>query len=311
MPALRALVGTGHPPALVITPPEKRRGRGATATRCPVGAAAEVLGIPVHATADVNDAKSVGALHARRPDLLVVVAFGQILKKEVLALPRLGALNLHFSVLPRWRGAAPVQRAIEAGDAVTGVSVQRIVAKLDAGPVIGKRELEIGPEERAGELEARLADIGAALLADVVAHAGDTGTLIAGKPQDDALVTLAPKVGKDDAAPDFRATPAEFVRRVRAFHPWPLVQGSLASASRKGPQAVAIHRARVGTAKRKGTKAAPGVVLAAGRDGIEVACGAGTVLLTELQRPGAKVLGAAAFLNGFPVKAGDRFSAPR
>lgn len=294
-----------------MTPPEKRRGRGNAATRCPVGAAAEVLGIPVHATEDVNHAKSVGALHARKPDLLVVVAFGQILGKEILGLPRLGALNLHFSVLPRWRGAAPVQRAIEAGDAATGVTVQRIVQRLDAGPVIAKRETEIGPDERAGELEARLADIGAALLADVVGHAGDTGTLIAGKPQDGSLVTTAPKVAKEDGLADFRAAPVEFVRRVRAFHPWPLVQATVATKSRKDPSPVLVHRARVGAAKRKGAKAAAGVVLAAGRGGIEVACGAGSVLLLELQRSGSKVLDAAAFLNGFPLEPGDRFTGPR
>ena len=205
----------------------------------------------------------------------------------------------------------PLKALIEAGDAATGVTVQRIVQRLDAGPVIAKRETEIGPDERAGELEARLADIGAALLADVVGHAGDTGTLIAGKPQDGSLVTTAPKVAKEDGLADFRAAPVEFVRRVRAFHPWPLVQATVATKSRKDPSPVLVHRARVGAAKRKGAKAAAGVVLAAGRGGIEVACGAGSVLLLELQRSGSKVLDAAAFLNGFPLEPGDRFTGPR
>jgi len=310
VPALRALVGTGFPPDLVVTAADRRRGRGGAATRSAVGAAAEVLGIPVLATEDVNSARAVGALHARRPDLLLVVAFGQILKKEVLDLPRIGALNLHFSLLPRWRGAAPVQRALEAGDAATGVTVQRIVARLDAGPVVAKRETEIAADERAGELEARLADIGAALLADVVAHAAETGTLIPGKPQDGAAVTTAPKLRKEEGRADFGASPRVFVRRARAFHPWPLVHAVLAARDRS-PVPVAIHRARVGDAKRSGPRKAGGTVLAAGRPGIEVACGAGSVVLLELQRPGAKVLPAAAFLNGLPVRPGDRLTAPR
>lgn len=300
-------MATGVPPALVVTQPDRRRGRGGDAAPCPVKAAAEVLGIPVLATADVNDARAVAAVHARRPDLMVVVAFGQILKREVLSLPRLGAVNLHFSVLPRWRGAAPVQRALEAGDAATGVTVQRIVLKLDAGPVVAKRETPIEPGERAGELEERLADLGAALLADVVTHTAEAGTLIDGKPQDGSLVTLAPKVRKEEGAADFALAPDAFERRARAMHPWPLVRASLRVKGRD-PEPISIHRALAG--KAKGVKEKPGVVLAAGRDGIEVACGKGSVLLLELQRPGGKPLPAADFLNGVPVKNGDRFAGP-
>jgi methionyl-tRNA formyltransferase len=272
-----------------------------------VKAAAEVLGIPVLATADVNAPCSVAALHARQPALLVVVAFGQILKRDVLSLPSVGALNLHFSLLPRWRGAAPVQRCIEAGDATTGVCVQRIVARLDAGPVIARRETAVEPGERAGDLEARLADLGAALLADVVAHVSDTGTLIDGRPQDESGVMLAPKVRKEEGRADFSLAPEAFCRRARALHPWPLVTADLRTAGEKSAR-VAFHRARPG--RPKGVKGAPGAVLAAGKDGIEIACGGGSVVLEECQRPGGRVVAAAAFLNGFPVKAGDRFTAP-
>jgi methionyl-tRNA formyltransferase len=290
----------------VVTPPDRRRGRGGSSSPCAVKAAAEVLGIPVLATDDVNDARSMAAIHARRPDLLVVVAFGQILRKELLSLPRLGAVNLHFSILPRWRGAAPVQRAVEAGDAVTGVTVQRIVLRLDAGPVVAKRETPVEPGERAGDLEARLADHGAALLADVVCHSVETGTLIPGKSQDGSLVTLAPKVRKEEGIADFDLPPDVFERRVRAFHPWPLVRAFL-RAKGKDPAPVALHRAAVG--RSKGVKEKGGTVLAAGRDGIEVACGKGSLLLLELQRPGGKPLDAASFLNGVPVRKGDRFAA--
>ncbi len=210
----------------------------------------------------------MGAIHARRPDLLVVVAFGQILKREIRSLPRIGCLNLHFSLLPRWRGAAPVQRALEAGDETTGVSVQRIAAKLDSGPVIARREEEILDDERAGELEGRLSDVGAALLADVVLHALETGSLIEGKPQKERDATRAPKVRREEGVADFRLDRGAFCRRVRALHPWPLVHAEV-RAGKKPPETVALHRVRLG---RQGGGASPGSVLAATKAGIEVAC---------------------------------------
>ncbi len=304
VPSLRALVAAGVPPALVVVPPAKRRGRGAAGSPCAVAAAAEAAGIPVHATEDVNAPGSLGALHARRPDLLVVVAFGQILRREVLGLPRLGSLNLHFSLLPRWRGAAPVQRALEAGDATTGVAVQRIAARLDSGPVVARREVEVEPGERAGELEARLADVGAALLAEIVAHASETGTLIPGKPQDESKVTVARKVAKGEGRAEFAQSPPAFCWKARALHPWPLVSADLRTAAGKAAR-IAFHRVAPG--KASGVAAEPGTVLAAGRDGVEIACGGGSVLLSEMQRPGGKPLPAEAFLHGFPVQAGDRF----
>jgi len=302
----------GATPALVVTPPPKRRGREGTATSCPVAAAAAVLGIPVHPSEDVNDASTVGAIHARRPALLVVVAFGQILRKEIRSLPRLGTLNLHFSLLPRWRGAAPVQRCIESGDEVTGVTVQRLVARLDAGPVVARREEEIRPGERAGELEDRLADLGAALLADVVGHTLETGILIEGKPQKEREVTAAPKIRKEEGVADFSLDPDAFCRRARALHPWPLVRAGVKAGPKgegKGKSdVVTLHRVRPGKGAPGGKPS--GTVLSAGKAGIEVACGRSSVVLLELQRPGAKVLDAAAFLNGFPLEAGDRFGSP-
>ena len=283
----------------------KRRGRDAAGSPCPAAAAAEVIGIPVHATADVNAPGSLAAIHGRRPDLLVVVAFGQILRREVMALPRIGAVNLHFSLLPRWRGAAPVQRAIEAGDETTGVTVQRIAAKLDSGAVVARREVPVLSDERAGELEARLADLGAALLTEVVAHTAETGDLIRGKPQDETLVSVARKVMADEGRARFVQTPEAFCWKARALHPWPLVSAEVTSGKRK-PETVSFHRVAPG--KPSGVEAEPGTVLAAGKAGVEIACGGGSVLLTEMQRAGGKVLAAEAFLNGFPLKPGDLFS---
>ena len=293
------------PPSLVIVPPDRPRRRGGHREPCAVGAAAEVLGIPALPVKSVNDPSTVAALHARRPDLCVVVAFGQLMRKEVLSLPRLGFVNLHFSLLPRWRGAAPVQRALEAGDTTTGVSVQRVVRALDAGPIIAKRTVDIEPGERAGELRHRLADIGAALLADVVAHVAESGELIAGKPQDESAVTLAPRVERAEADAEFARSPAAFARQVRAFHPWPLVHATLTAGERK-PVPVALHR--VEPLDLAGVEKEPGLVLAAGKAGIDVACGDGSLRIRELQRPGGKVLDAGEFLNGFKVKPEDRFA---
>lgn len=304
VPALRTLAAAGVPPVLVVVPPERPRTRGGHREPAPVAAAAEVLGLPVLSAADVNAPGVVAALHARRPDLFVIVAFGQIFGREVLGLPRLGTLNLHFSLLPRWRGAAPVQRAIEAGDPTTGVTVQRVEERLDAGAVVARRETPIEPGERAGDLEDRLSDVGAALLADVVAHLHDGGALIDGKSQDRALATYARKVEKAEGRADFTLSPAAFERRARAFHPWPLASAEVRSG-KGAPVRVSIHRVAAGRAS--GVRSKPGTVLAAAKDGIEVACGKGSVVLLELQRAGGKVLPAAAFLNGLRLAKGDRF----
>jgi len=251
----------------------------------------------------VNAPGSVAALRAVRPDLLVVVAFGQILKKEVLGLPRMGAVNLHFSLLPRWRGAAPVARALEAGDPATGVCVQRVARKLDAGPVLARRETPVHPEERAGELEERLAGMGALLLAVVVARAAAEGGLPPGEPQDPGGVTCAARLAKEEGEADFAVDPWTLLRKARAYHPWPLLSSTLRVEGRP-PVRVSFHRAAPGRTPPAG--AAPGTVLASGREGVEVACGGGSVLFTELQRPGGRPLPAGEFVNGFPIPRGSR-----
>ncbi|MHC4924446.1 MAG: methionyl-tRNA formyltransferase [Planctomycetota bacterium] len=305
VPSLRALVAAGLTPSLVVGPTDKRRGRGGEPEHAPVVAAAEILGIPAMTVEDVNAHGVVAALHGRRPDLFVIVAFGQIFSDELLEMPRLGALNLHFSVLPRWRGAAPVQRAIEAGDEATGVSVQRVASKVDTGGVVAKRDVVIEPGERTGELRDRLADIGAALVCDVVAHCAETDHLIEGKDQEEAEATWARKVKKEEGVATWVQHPAAFCLKARALHPWPLVHSDL---QRDGGKTVRVNFHRVAPARADGVDGEPGTVMAAGKEGIEIACGSGSVLVTELQRSGGKVMAAADFLNGLPLKPGDTFA---
>jgi methionyl-tRNA formyltransferase len=271
-----------------------------------VAASADILGLPVLATEDINGAPALAALHGRRPHISIVVAFGQILGNDVLALPTLGTVNLHFSLLPRWRGAAPVQRALEAGDLETGVTVQRVVRALDAGPVVAVRRTEILPGERAGELESRLADLGAALLADVLCHAAESGTLIEGREQNPAEVTRARKVYAEDGVADLFLPAETLALRARAFHPWPLLHAELHIAG-KPPQDVSLHRVTVEEGAPLPGET-PGTVRSADAGGIVVVCGKNLLRITELQRAGGKAMSAGAFLNGVRVQPGDRFA---
>jgi len=284
-------------------------------TSTPVGAFANEHALPLLATASVNTEASLTWLRGHAPQLVVVVAFGQILRDDVLELAPCGPLNVHFSLLPRWRGAAPVRRAILAGDRETGVSVQRMVAALDAGPVLAERATPIGAAEFAPELRSRLTAIGCELLVDVATR------LLAGEDvpateQDESGVTYAKKVRLADGDLDAGAeTASELVRRVRALAAGP---GCRAVVERAGRSAVAVlvHRATVetGAAAESGAvtgAGGPGGVLAADRAGIVIRAREGAVRLLELQRPGKRVLSAREFLNGCPLAPGDRFVSPR
>jgi len=290
----------------VVTPPERRRGRGGAPTPTPPGAAAASLGIPVLATADVNAPEAVARLRAARPRLLVVVAFGQILRRAVREVAPLGVVNLHFSLLPRWRGAAPVQRAILAGDRVTGVCLQRLVARLDAGPVLASREVVIGPRDDTPALHDRLTVVGAALLHEVVERvlAGDPPPE---RPQDESRATYAPRVEREEGDLDLgRESAEEADRRVRALEPWPRCRGLLRRADGAGTEVV-VREARP---EPRGSGTAPCTVLAADAAGLVVAAREGALRVTRLQRAGGRPLDAAAFLNGWPVAAGDQLLPP-
>ncbi len=288
--SLEALVAAGHKPCAVLTQPDRPAGRGKQLTASPVKTFAGEHGIPVLQPATLRDDEQVAALADLEPDVMIVAAYGLILPQAVLDVPRAGCLNVHASLLPRWRGAAPIQAAILAGDEQTGVCLMQMEAGLDTGPVFAYDAIDIGERESAGELHDRLAAAGGQLL---VAHLEDilAGGLAA-KPQDDALATYAPKIRPADAQLDWQLDAAELERMVRAYNPVP---GAWFMAG--------DERTKCWQARRVDLDAPPGTVLAAGADGIDVACGQGALRLERLQRPGKRAVSAGEYaaqvdLNG-------------
>jgi methionyl-tRNA formyltransferase len=217
VPSLRALKEAGHDLALVVTQPDRPAGRGMKITPPPVKVAARELGLPVFQPEKIRDPEAVERLRSLAPDLLVVVAYGQIIPRALLEIPRLGAVNVHASLLPRWRGAAPVAHAILAGDHETGVTIMRMDEQLDHGPILASRATPIGEHEDAVELTARLAEMGAELLVEALANFDDLQ--VAG--QDDTQATLAPKLTKQMGRLDWNMDPHLMDRHVRALRPWP------------------------------------------------------------------------------------------
>ena len=293
--SLTALVESGRVPIAVLTQPDRPAGRGKKLTASPVKQYAEQQGIPVMQPVTLRDASVVTQLEALRPELMIVAAYGLILPQSVLDVPVQGCLNVHASVLPRWRGAAPIQAAILAGDARTGVSLMAMTAGLDCGPVFHIEELEIGVNETAGELHDRLAALGGATL---IEHLDD---ILAGKrvstEQDEDRTTYAPKIEKQDAAIDWSLPAVELVRRVRAYNPFPgafcfvgepsTVGGPSGPNSRLKPLQQG-RRLKVWRATAVDGSADPGTVLQSDRDGVVVATGAGALRLDELQLPGKR-----------------------
>ncbi len=295
VPALRELVAAGYPPVTVYTQPDRPAGRGRKARPSPVKLAALDYGLPVEQPASLRDPAARERLAGLRPDLMIVAAYGLILPQSVLDLPRLGCVNIHASLLPRWRGAAPIQRAILAGDTETGVCLMRMEAGLDTGPVLACATTPIHAEDTGGTLHDRLADIGAGLLI------GSLPDLLEGKlraqPQDHDAATYASKVSKAEALLDWRKPARQLQRQVAAFNPWPVAH------TRWHGEPLRIWRA---TVICESADAAPGTVLAAGRGGIDVATGEGCLRLLELQLPGGRVLAAGAFLSGHSLRPGER-----
>ena len=286
MPSLRAAAAGGEVVG-VYTQPDRRAGRGRQMAFSAVKTEALARGIDVYQPATLRSAEAQEQLRALEPDLLVVVAYGLILPRAVLEIPRFGCWNVHASLLPRWRGAAPIQRAIEAGDAETGVCLMWMAEGLDTGPVLLSQSTPIGPEETAGALHDRLAALGAQVLKDGL------GLLRAGirpvpQPQPAEGVTYAHKLEKAEARIDWSQPATVLANRVRAFHPWPVAEAELAG------ERVRIHAAQPLPQEHA---AVPGTVLAASRDGIDLACAEGALRITRLQRPGGKPIAAADYLN--------------
>lgn len=304
--ALRAIQAAGHTVPLVLSQPDRPSGRGMALTASPVKQQALATGVAVAQPRSLrldgkfpdDAAAALDALHAAAPDVMVVAAYGLILPAWVLALPRLGCLNIHGSLLPRWRGAAPIHRAIEAGDARTGITIMQMDEGLDTGAMLDMRALPIQPGDTTGQLHDRLAALGGEMIVQTLSRAA-AGPLT-GVPQPAEGVTYAHKVDKAEAAIDW-AQPAEAIeRRVRAFDPFPGTSFDCAGETVKLWQA----------ALRPELSGPPGHVLGAGGGRLTVACGQGALDLLQLQRPGGKRLPVAAFLQARPGLQGIELARP-
>lgn len=274
---LKALLGTDHQIVAVYTQPDRPAGRGQKLMPSPVKQLAVANAIPVLQPPSLKDAAAQAELAALEPDLLVVVAYGLILPQAVLDIPRFGCINSHASLLPRWRGAAPIQRAVQAGDAESGVTVMQMEAGLDTGPMLLKVRTPITADDTGGSLHDRLAELGPPAVIEAIAGLA-SGTLM-GEVQDDAQANYAHKLNKDEARIDWSRPAIELERLIRAFNPWPICHSTLNEAPLK------VLAGLIGEGQGQ-----PGEILAASKDGLTVACGSGALLLTRLQLPGGKAL---------------------
>lgn len=299
IPSLEALLNAGHDVAAVVTQPDREKGRGRQLAPPPVKPVAVGHGLPVLQPRRVREAEAIAALERLRPELQVVVAYGQILPRAVIDIAPRGTLNVHASLLPRYRGAAPIQWAIACGETQTGVTTMLIDEGLDTGPILRARTTAIGPEETAGELEPRLAVLGGELLVETLAE------LEAGRlqptPQDHARATLAPLLKKEDARIDWSQPAGVIACRIRGFQPWPGAFTDVEGRTLKVLRAVALAS--------PAAPATPGVLLQADADGITIACGERTALrLLEVQPESRRAMAAAAYAAGARLTPGQRLS---
>ena len=300
--ALAALKDAGFEISLVLTQPDRPAGRGMQLQPSPVKHYALAQGMPVAQPVSLRlngkYPEEAAAAHAllenTEHQVMVVAAYGLILPASVLQIPPLGCLNIHASLLPRWRGAAPIHRAIEAGDHETGITIMKMDEGLDTGPMLMKQSVPIADHDTTGTLHDRLAALGGRMI--VEALKGLSGGKLPATPQPDEGVTYAAKISKDEAALDFRLPAEQLLRRIRAFNPFP---GALAQVN---DTSIKIWRACL-----QDSSGRPGEILAADAQSLVVACGQGSLKLLELQKPGGKRLETAQFLQGFPLKAGQSF----
>jgi methionyl-tRNA formyltransferase len=298
LPALRALLDSSHRVVGVLTQPDRPAGRGRELRASPVKLLALDAGVPLSQPATLKTAESRVDLAAWSPDLMVVVAYGLILPPPVLALPPRGCVNIHGSLLPRWRGAAPIQRAILAGDTETGVTIMQLDEGLDTGPTLLERRRPIGTHDNAGDLHDALAELGAAAL--IEALDGLASGSLAARAQPAGGANYAPKIDKSEARLDWGTSALELDRRVRAFNPWPVAETRFAGES------IRVLRASVADGTGAGGEAAPGTLLGISEDGLRVACGEGVLAVRELQRAGKRPVSARDFANAVRLD-GTRF----
>ena len=298
VPTLDALLASSHTVVGVVTQPDKPRGRGQKETDAPVKARARERGLPTLQPQTLKDPAVLEQIAALGADIGVVAAFGKILSQTVLDIPRLGMINVHASLLPRWRGAAPVHRSVIAGDAVTGVTIMRVVKALDAGAMLATVERPIGPDDTSDEVERDLASLGASLLVQTL----DRLALgpVEEVPQDEAGVTYAHRLTKEDGVVDWSQPAAAIHNQIRGLHPWPL------AFSYVDGQRLILRRS---TWSADPVSAEPGTIVAAHGDELRVATGAGTLLITELQAEGRRAGRTRDFLAGRKLATGLRFTA--
>lgn len=289
VPILQAVLDSGHSVVAVYSQPDRPAGRGRKLTPSPVKQLALQHQLPVFQPATLNGTEARQQIAELKPDLMVVVAYGLILPQAVLELPERGCVNLHASLLPRWRGAAPIQRAILAGDRQSGVCLMQMEAGLDSGPVLAEVRTDIADDDTGGSLHDRLSRLAADLLARYLGDL-ERGVL---EPivQDESLVSYASKLDKSEAAINWQQDAAQLERQVRAFNPWPVAQAKYQGQVLRVWSAKAID----------GGAGKPGSVVAAGKQGIDVVCGSGCLRLLTIQLPGGKRLSAADFLNARSV----------
>ena len=299
VPALKALLAAGHRISAVYTQPDRPAGRGRQLAMSPVKECALANGIAVRQLLTLKSETEAASLQSLQPDAMIVIAYGLILPPAILAIPKYGCINVHASLLPRWRGAAPIQRAIEAGDAVTGVTIMQMEAGLDTGPILATADTSITATDTGASLHERLSNLGATLLVDTLRKL-ERGA-ITPQIQDNTLATYATKLNKDEARIDWNTDATTLARRIRAFNPWPVAHTTLDGK----PLRVWLAMASNDTSASH----SPGTILTTDPDGIHVQCGRGVLIITQLQAEGGKPLAARAFLNGRPLPPGTRLGA--
>lgn len=295
VPALAALIEAGHQVVLVLTQPDRPSGRGMKLKESPVKALALQHQIEVFQPETLKGIAAQKRIEETQADVMVVAAYGLIIPTNVLAMPRLGCYNIHASLLPRWRGAAPIQRALLAGDKETGVTIMEVVPKLDAGAMVSKGVLPIAERDTAQTLHDGLARTGANLMVKAMGQLSVNGSLPS-TPQDESLVTYAEKLQKTEASIDWNQSAAQISKQVRAFNPFPVAQANLNG-----------EVCRIWMATNKAGSGHAGQIIAT-QETIDVACGEGVLAIEELQLPGGKRLKAKDFLAGKPLTIGTQFS---
>ena len=293
---LSALLGADIDLVGVYTQPDRAAGRGKKLAQSPVKQKALEAGLAVFQPAHFKHQSARNSLRDLKPDLMIVVAYGLILPQSVLDIPRLGCVNIHASLLPRWRGAAPIQRAIEAGDAQSGVCLMQMNKGLDTGPLIACSSTDLRPDETGGSLHDTLANLGAGLMRDKLQSI--LNQQIKPTPQAEQGVCYAHKLTKAEAQIDWRMSALAIHNKIRAFNPWPTTSTHI------NGQQIRLHQATVLAPE---SNYLPGELIGLGRDGIDIQTGDGILRVTQLQKPGGKSLNARDFLNGFRLETGQRF----